>query len=57
LHARAREHPLVQAVLAAFPGAEISEVRPPGVPGAEAEPAAATEDDDWDPFDPFAEEI
>jgi DNA polymerase-3 subunit gamma/tau len=51
--ARAREHPLVQAVLTAFPGAEIRDVRPPGA-GAEA-PAAGGQDD-WDPFDPFEEE-
>jgi DNA polymerase-3 subunit gamma/tau len=53
-HARAREHPLVQAVLAAFPGAEIREVRPPGAPAIEAAPGGR--EDDWDPFDPFAEE-
>jgi DNA polymerase-3 subunit gamma/tau len=50
LHARAAAHPMVQAVLAAFPGAEIREVRPAEGP-ADAAPAAAGEDDDaWDPF-------
>jgi DNA polymerase-3 subunit gamma/tau len=55
LRARSLAHPLVQAVLAAFPGAEIRDVRPADAP----EPAAAPvedEDDDWDPFDPFSEE-
>jgi DNA polymerase-3 subunit gamma/tau len=58
LKARSLEHPMVQAVLAAFPGAEIREVRPADPLGA-APPALAgdeTEDDDWDPFDPFSEE-
>ncbi|WP_299134868.1 DNA polymerase III subunit gamma/tau [uncultured Amaricoccus sp.] len=57
LHARAAAHPLVQAVLAAFPGAVIKDVRPPE-PVLEPAPAEAdvTEDDDWDPFDPFAQE-
>jgi len=61
LIARAREHPLVQAALAAFPGAEIKEVRPHGwdaEPATERQAAAqAVEDDDWDPLDPFAEEM
>jgi DNA polymerase-3 subunit gamma/tau len=39
--AQAAEHPLVQAVLKAFPGASIDEVRDLGVPEA---PAAATSD-------------
>jgi DNA polymerase-3 subunit gamma/tau len=52
----AADNPLVQAILAAFPGARIAEVRRP-----EALVAAATEaalpqaepeaDDDWDPFE------
>ncbi|HET9068490.1 MAG TPA: DNA polymerase III subunit gamma/tau [Amaricoccus sp.] len=55
LEARAREHPMVQAVLAAFPGAEIREVRPADVLAAApfapaAEDVADDEDDDWDPF-------
>ena len=54
--AEAAENPMVQAVLAAFPGARIAAVRQP-----EALVAAATEaalpkaepelDDDWDPFE------
>jgi DNA polymerase-3 subunit gamma/tau len=58
LHARSEAHPLVQAVLAAFPGAEIRAVRP--VDTAETAAAAAPvedeDDDEWDPFDPFEEE-
>ncbi|MBM9593269.1 DNA polymerase III subunit gamma/tau [Roseitranquillus sediminis] len=50
--ARARELPLVQAVLAAFPDAEISAIRSPEAATAEAEDAALPEaDDDWDPFE------
>ena len=60
LEARAREHPMVQAVLAAFPGAEIREVRPAdalaGAGGAGAATSDGDEDDDWDPIDPFSEE-
>jgi len=62
LHARAAAHPMVQAVLAAFPGAEIREVRT--ADGPEAGPAVLApapeagedEDDEWDPFDPASEE-
>ena len=58
LEARAREHPMVQAVLAAFPGAEIRDVRPADALGAPATPPAddGEDDDDWDPIDPFSEE-
>lgn len=61
--AEARAHPLVQAVMAAFPGAEIRAVRPPADPGEAEETAGADElagdylDDGWDPDDPFAEEL
>jgi DNA polymerase-3 subunit gamma/tau len=55
LRARSLAHPMVQAVLAAFPGAEIREVRPANALEAVA-PPAAEEGDDWDPFDPFSEE-
>ena len=50
LRARAAEHPLVQSVLAAFPKARISAVRPPR---AEAPPMEALPEvpDDWDPFE------
>jgi DNA polymerase-3 subunit gamma/tau len=57
--AQAMEHPMVQAVLAAFPGAEIRDVRPADALDAAtpaAVEAAVEEDDDWDPFDPFSEE-
>ena len=51
-HARAAEHPLVQAVIAAFPGAEISEVRTPQALAAEAAQDALPEvDEEWDPFE------
>ncbi len=59
LRARSLEHPMVQAVLAAFPGAEIREVRPADAlaPAAAAPPDAdEAPDDDWDPFDPFQED-
>jgi len=60
LMAKALEHPAVAAVLAAFPGAAIREIR-------EREPAAASAappppeddpelDDAWDPLDPFDEQ-
>jgi DNA polymerase III subunit gamma/tau len=49
-------NPLVQAILAAFPGARISDVRSPETLTAEAAsaalPVAEPEvDDDWDPFE------
>jgi DNA polymerase-3 subunit gamma/tau len=48
--------PLVQAILAAFPGARISEVRSPErLTAAAAEvalpPADPEPDEDWDPFE------
>jgi DNA polymerase III subunit gamma/tau len=46
--------PLVQAVLAAFPGAKIAEIRTPPSPAeaAAAEALAEVEEaDDWDPFE------
>ncbi len=46
--------PLVQAVLAAFPGAKIAEIRTPPSPAEQAAAAAlplAEEADDWDPFE------
>ena len=61
--AEALAHPLVQAVMAAFPGAEIRTVRPhadveeiDASPGAE-EVSGDYLDDGWDPDDPFAEEL
>jgi DNA polymerase-3 subunit gamma/tau len=58
LTARALAHPLVQAVMAAFPGAEIRDVRTAEAVEAESPVAAVPEDDgdDWDPFDPIEEE-
>ena len=58
LRARSLEHPMVQAVLAAFPGAEIREVRPADalVPRRRRRRPRPRTDDDWDPFDPFQEE-
>ncbi len=64
LKAQVSGHPLMQAVLAAFPGAEIRDVRLPGestdgsttAPGPEFESLGLEEDDDWDPFDPESAE-
>jgi DNA polymerase III subunit gamma/tau len=52
-HSRALQHPLIQAVLTTFPGAEIREVRGAEPSGQEAElaPDPADMEDDWDPFD------
>ncbi|WP_373355131.1 DNA polymerase III subunit gamma/tau [Pseudoroseicyclus sp. CXY001] len=52
LRAEAEAHPLVQSVLAAFPAAKITRVRPQ----AEIEEAASAEalaevEDEWDPFE------
>jgi DNA polymerase-3 subunit gamma/tau len=45
-------HPMVQAVLAAFPGAKISEIRTPDAMAASAAAEALPEvDDEWDPFE------
>ena len=54
--AEARENPLVHAVMLAFPGAKISEIRSPedmlARAAAEALPEAEPEvGDDWDPFE------
>ncbi len=55
LRARAAGLPLVQAVLAQFPGARIAAIRPPAAaPAAGALPAVTETDDlpeDWDPFE------
>jgi DNA polymerase-3 subunit gamma/tau len=56
VRAEAADNPLVQAVLSAFPGAKISEVRSPEALTAQAIEAAlptaeAETDDDWDPFE------
>ena len=50
--AEAAEHPLVKAVLEAFPGAVIEEVRTPDQLAAVAEAEALPEvEDEWDPFE------
>ena len=50
--AEVRQLPLVQAVLAAFPGATIAEIRTPETLAASAAAAALPEiDDEWDPFE------
>jgi DNA polymerase-3 subunit gamma/tau len=52
LEAQAREHPLVKAVLDAFPTARIADIRAPEVREAEAAQAALPEvEDEWDPFE------
>ena len=52
LKAEAAEHPLVNAVLDAFPGAVIDEIRTPDQLAAEAEADALPEvEDEWDPFE------
>ena len=54
--AEAAENPLVQAILTAFPGARVTEVRQPEALVAQAAeaalPLAEPElDDDWNPFE------
>ncbi|TCP44415.1 DNA polymerase III subunit gamma/tau [Rhodovulum marinum] len=52
LKAAAREHPLVRAVFAAFPGAEIIDIRAPETPAEDAALEALPEvEDEWDPFE------
>ncbi len=52
LERQAMEHPLVKAVLAAFPQARIADIRAPEVREAEAAQAALPEvEDEWDPFE------
>jgi DNA polymerase-3 subunit gamma/tau len=52
LEDEARAHPLVQAVLLAFPNARITEIRTPEEMAAEAEAEALPEvDEEWDPFE------
>jgi DNA polymerase III subunit gamma/tau len=55
-HAEAAENPMVQAILTAFPGARITDVRSPEALVAEAAQTALPQadpelDDDWDPFE------
>ncbi|NBE06940.1 DNA polymerase III subunit gamma/tau [Paragemmobacter ruber] len=50
--AAAMQNPLVQAVMAAFPGAKIAEIRTPAALAAAAEAEALPEvEDEWDPFE------
>jgi len=50
--AKAALSPMVQAVLLAFPGARITEIRSPEAMAASAAEAALPEvDDEWDPFE------
>jgi DNA polymerase-3 subunit gamma/tau len=50
--AAALENPLVQAVMAAFPGARIAEIRSAAELAAEAQAEALPEvEDEWDPFE------
>ncbi len=50
--AEAMENPLVQAVLSAFPGAKITEIRTPEAMAQEAAVQALPEvEDEWDPFE------
>ena len=52
LRATATAHPLVQAVIAAFPKAQITAIRTPEALAAEATADALPEvDDEWDPFE------
>ncbi len=52
LRAEAAEHPLVKAVLAAFPEAKITDIRAPETLEADAAEAALPEvEDEWDPFE------
>ena len=50
--ALAQELPLVKAVMAAFPGAKIKEIRSPEALAATAATEALPEvEDEWDPFE------
>jgi DNA polymerase-3 subunit gamma/tau len=54
--ATALDNPLVQAVMAAFPGARVADIRPSAGAAAAAPAADARDDagdgtDDWDPFE------
>ncbi|MEJ2035960.1 MAG: DNA polymerase III subunit gamma/tau, partial [Maritimibacter sp.] len=55
LEEEAKAHPLVQAVIAAFPKAKITQIRTPedlaALAEAEALPEMEEVDEDWDPFE------
>ena len=51
LRSKALAHPMMQAVMEAFPTAKIVEIRTPEQIAAEAEAQALPEvDEEWDPF-------
>ncbi len=52
LEAEATGHPMVQAILLAFPNSKITEIRTPDAIAAEAQADALPEvEDEWDPFE------
>jgi DNA polymerase III subunit gamma/tau len=51
LERQALDHPLVQAVLAAFPEARISDIRAPVREAEAAQEALPEVEDEWDPFE------
>ena len=52
LEAAAKDHPMVQAVLARFPAAKIKGIRTPEQIASEAQVEALPEvEDEWDPFE------
>ena len=51
LVAEAGDYPMVQAILAAFPGAEITDIRQPETMAAAALSALPEVDEEWDPFE------
>ena len=52
LHSEALSHPMVQAVLTAFPKAAIKDIRTDAEIEAEAQAEALPEvEDEWDPFE------
>ena len=54
LMSRAEAHPVVRAVLAAFPGAKIRDIRAPEPEAAPVPPPPREDEDEaWDPLDPF----
>ena len=48
-------HPLVEAALTTFPGAEIRDIKAPNAQDTDMAIPIDEEDDDWDPLDPFEE--
>ncbi|MEO8529780.1 MAG: DNA polymerase III subunit gamma/tau [Deltaproteobacteria bacterium] len=51
---KAKNHPLVQSIFKAFPGAKITDIRKPRLAEIDALPVAPESDetgDDWDPFE------